>query len=361
MPIPRRLSTAPTRRPADPTRRTARRLAPRAALCAALCAALAGPALATSETGTGAAPDALARSTARFADRVVIPAHERLTEAAGGLVEAASAFDADPDGTGLDAFREAWLSSVTARDYGRAFAFGPVHSLGHDVALGFPTDVAGVERLIESLGETSVADIEARRLTPSLTGLDTIGHLLFARDEPEGFTPATRRYLHALARRVERVATELLDVWRDGHDGRPPFATALATAGAADNHAYLSVEGAAEEIVRGLIDCLDVVVHEDLPAALAGESDRASLARLRATLAGVAAAYREGGVGAWLPPEERAVDTALRRSLDEASAALASDAGPPALERTTDELQRVLTSLEEHVLPTTLPGRASTP
>ena len=139
--------------PAAPTCRSARR----AAAWPALCAVLAGSVFAAPGTEAGAATDALARSTERFAERVVIPAHERLAIATAELVGAAAAFDADPDGTTLDAFREAWLRTAKARARGRAFAFG-------DPFESWATSASSADR--EPLASPSIA----RQATTSTLG-----------------------------------------------------------------------------------------------------------------------------------------------------------------------------------------------
>ena len=321
-----------------------------------------------------AALEAVERSVRTFPERVVLPAHEALAAAATRLAAAAAAFDAAPDATTLETLRRERLRTEVFLARGRAFAFGPTHSLGHDAALLSPVDEAGVALTIAGLDGEDVDELVERPLAPSLGGLGTMAHLLGDASDPAAVTPAARRYLHALARRVERTAHALLDVWRDGHDGHPAFAAALTTAGRPDNLAYLSVDGAAEEIARGLIDTLDVVAGEELPdlarqaESLSSASGAASLAVLRAGVGSVEAAYREAEIGRWLGAGgDGSAAAVIERSLGEAGGAIDAsvasagdaDAVRAALTRAATSLERVRARLEDEALPAPVASAAS--
>ena len=319
---------------------------------------------------------ALTRAVRTFPERVVLPAHESLATATGRLEAAAAAFERTPDDATLDAFRRERLRSAVFLARGRAFAFGPVHSLGLDVALDAPIDEAGIDLTIAALDDESVADIARIRRVPSLGGLGAIDHVLETTDDPGSFTAAERRYLHALAQRVDEAAGALRDVWRDGHDGHPAFASVLTTAGHPGNGAYLSVESAAEEIARGLTDTLDVIVHEELPDvlvrvdSLTSRHGVASLALLEAGIDSVRNAHDGAEIGRWLDAaDDPDTGASVSGALDDASRAVsaaiaaANDAGAArtALERATASLEQARVRLETDTLPLTRPTDHSTP
>ena len=312
------------------------------------CAWHAGASEPESADAAAAAAERSTGSIRDFPTAVVLPAHRRLVAAAASLHDAASAFAAGDDGR-LVELRGAWRDAAAAWAGECAFTFGPVHSLGHAVALDSPIDVAGLERLLELHDEREggggaviradarLATDEIADTTPlaSLGGLGAMSHLLHGADgerRPVTFTAAERARLAALAAGVDRAANELLGAWLDGHEGHPPFAKRLATAGEPDNHAYLSSEAGEAEIVRGLTGCLDVMVHEELPA-LHGESEAVptsastirSLVLLDAALDGARATWNAvPSAGASTPPDADATDADVGRALADASDALAA-------------------------------------
>lgn len=348
----------------------------------AACASDSGFGAGASAPLPDAAPaDAMRASVRAFPESVVLPAHEALVDAADTLVRTAAIYERAPNADVLAALRRARLDTAVALARGRAVAFGPIHSLGLDDALAFPTDPAGVDALLARLDGASVADIERLRLTPSLGGLETIEHVIAGADEgetPAALDPAARRYVHALARGVRRAAIDLRDVWREGHDGHPPFAATFATAGGPDNRAYHSVRAGAEEIVRGIADTLDVLAAEVLPgllepaAPLSGADASASLAPLAGAVTGAGLAWRGARIDGWLAAEGSTTGTSVPRLLDDASSALAdaiaeadaedADGARAALGRAVAPLEQALGVIGSEVMPLTrrpLPPRDS--
>ena len=339
-------------------------------------ALLAGQAVgSTSSTRSQSTPDALHQSVRMFAEAVVIPAHQRLVSTSAALARSAEAFERSPAPAEFEAFHEEWLSTVEVLAQGRAFAFGPIHSLGHDVALDSPTDPDSVALTIEQLENRSAEQIEQLPLRGSLTGLQTIGALLRGHDRPQAFTVTERRYLTALSRRVHRTSTALLDVWRTGHDGHPAFATVLASSGEPGNRAYRSVASGAEEILRGVLNTLDVVVNEELPelhSTLGTQDDSdtsSSLAALRGTLDGISTTYHDTRMNTWFDASTRSAGRTITRFLADASDAVESLAiDPQGLPRArsaiTDarvSLEHAMVLLETHAMPQTRRPNVSAP
>ena len=303
-----------------------------------------------------------------FPDAVIVPFHESLAAATARLAEAGGAFEADADETSLRALRAAWLETAATWAAGQAFSFGPVHSLGHGAALYSPVDAGGVAWLLENVVVTGAEDPEHAMASASVQGLGAMSHLLH--DGPdggraaEGFDAAERAYLRRLTGDARAVAEDLLGVWRDGHEGRAPFAERLATAGEPDHVAYPTAEAGAEEIVRALANRLTVVVDEELPviaeaaAAPTGSDGAIALALLAGTVEGVRAAGGEtSGLGRWLASLDPALAPRLRRSLGDAADAAAAlgdpdaDARLAAVERVGAALEDVRELLGTHALP----------
>ncbi|MEL6556403.1 MAG: imelysin family protein [Cyanobacteria bacterium J06621_11] len=247
-----------------------------------------------------------------FAAAVVIPTYQSMVEKTARLVQASDAFEKMPTAEALLAFNEAWREARLAWAKGSAFEFGPVHSLGYGVAIDAPVDTAGIDRVWARLAEAD--STEGLGAHSSLRGLGAIAHLLedvspaatsseavleavaptaglldavlveatdrdpIKRDLEQGATLswAQRRYLSQLTRQVHTAASRLLSVWQVGWNGYPAYATVLASAGSSDNTAYRSVQSGTEEIIRGLINSLDVVANETLPHLITTATESSS-------------------------------------------------------------------------------------
>ena len=328
--------------------------------------------------------DAMRRANQRFSTAVVVPTYSEFTTQTSQLVTAGDAFAAEPSETTLTALKDAWLAAASSWAKGRAFAFGPIDSLGHNAEMTFPTDVAGIETLLSEAKSYDAEDWEQVSLLPALQGFEAMAYVLYGAegDKPlDAFSAPERLYLQRLALNAHEVSSELLAVWSQGHSGLPGYGTILTTAGEPGNGAYLSVESGAEEIIRGLINCLDVVAHEELPAMIetsesasepASElvSEKAAdapdqsvdLVLLHSTLQGLQAAYLGGagdeamvslllgtdppGLSQWVAMTDNAADTDIQQllstALEEVAKAQTYEDNPQAL---TESLSMAQTSL----------------
>jgi len=303
---------------------------------------IASPALAeapTAQTNAVEHSAAMHELNNTFASAVIIPTYADLVTQTQTLVEAAAAFEADPSELTLYSLRTAWLSSASTWAQGNAFAFGPVHSLGHAAALEFPADPLGIESLmadaaLPASNQTSGAELvnwDAQALLPSVQGFEAIAYLLHGPNDDKSlsdFSDQERHYVAWLARSTRQVSGDLLAVWQLGVDSQPAYETVLASAGEPGNGAYLSPESGTEEIVRGLINTLDVVSHEGLPAILAEpqileqDAGERALKLLHSTLQGVQTAYL-GAVAIESPvtPASVVEESVEKRAVAEAIAA----------------------------------------
>ncbi|MEM8807597.1 MAG: imelysin family protein [Cyanobacteria bacterium P01_G01_bin.38] len=306
----------------------------------------------TREAVAPSRPEAMRQLNQQFSAGVIIPAYQSLTVQTARLAQAGRDFEAEPTEANLSAARAAWLDTASAWAASSAFAFGPVHSLGYSAALEFPSDEAGIETLLRDPAVMDAQTLADLTTLPSLQGFDAIAYLLngaSGNKSLDAFTAYERLYLRHLTTSAHAAATELLEVWQTGWDGYPPYETLLATAGQPGNSAYLSVEAGSEEIVRGIVNCLDVVANEELPALLeeqrqllATAPDLVTLQLLNGSLQSVQTAYlgsppasteksvqSAAGLTYLVTTENEIVDQQIRQSLDIAANGMANAIADP--------------------------------
>lgn len=267
-----------------------------------LSRALVGLAASLLWAGSGYAlePDieiAMRQLNQQFSDEVIIPGYAALDSQMANLVQATQLFEADPTEINLTAARKAWLESVSRWTSSNAVAFGPVHSLGYSAALESPVDEAGIDALLANADETAAVDVAS--LLPSLQGFEAMAYLLDIEGNKTAadFSRQERRYLSALAVRADAVTANILTVWQAGWNSNPAYRTLLSTAGSPENDTYLSVQAGSEEIIRSIINSLEVVSAEELPDILAASvssaesPDAITLKLLTSSLEGIQSAY----------------------------------------------------------------------
>ncbi|ESA39143.1 iron-regulated protein a [Leptolyngbya sp. Heron Island J] len=233
----------------------------------------------------------------QFSTSVIIPGYEALGGQMERLVLATQSFEAEPTEANLAAVRTAWLAAVSSWTSTNTVAFGPVHSLGYSTALEFPADEAGIDTLLATTAETEAFDVES--LLPSLQGFEAMAYLLGTANNKTAadFSNQERRYLSALVVRADGVTTDLLTVWQTGWNSNPAYGTLLSTAGSPGNHLYLSVESGSEEIIRSIVNSLEVISAEELPdileasELLAESPDTTTLQLLSSGIQGIQSAY----------------------------------------------------------------------
>ncbi|MGV2829749.1 imelysin family protein [Myxosarcina sp. GI1(2024)] len=198
-----------------------------------------------------------------FADAVVIPTYQQLVRKSSELEQAVETFTNNPTDRNLEQARETWLKSRHPWEQSEAFAFGPADSLGYDGDLDdWPvnqTDVAAVLNSDESLTLDYVENLQTTQ-----KGFHTIELLLFGTDNDKvvaDFTDRELELLEVLTAAFHQSAVELATSWSEGVAGYPPYREVLATAGDSSNPAYPTVNAAVEEIVQGIIGCLDEVAN----------------------------------------------------------------------------------------------------
>lgn len=278
----------------------------------------------------------LAQLNQQFPQTVILPIYQSLAEQTERLAEAGQAFEQSPNEASLSTFRADWLAAATAWARSQAVAFGPVHSLGHEAALNFPPDEAGIDGLLlEEEDIEAAVDLESTALLPSLQGFEAMAYLLYG-DEGEkaaaDFSRRERQYLRRLATTAQAVAFELVSAWQTGWENYPAYEALLATAGQPGNGAYMTVQSGTEEIVRSTINALAIVADETIPhileapEQLSDPSGSTILQLLDSTVQGIQTAYvgtesedrLAGGIGMWVAAEDEEIDLQIRQSLNAA-------------------------------------------
>lgn len=237
------------------------------------------------EVESGEGRVSLQQVNRQFAAAVVVPTYQAMVEKTSRLVQASHAFEQSPNDETLEAFERALLEARLAWAKGSAFEFGPVHSLGYGVAIDAPIDETGLDRVWSRLETVDGASVEnagslptaLNAAQPALGGLGAVAYLLTT-DSADNLLEATesnavedrfswaqRRHVRDLTESVHTAASRLLSVWQVGWSGYSSYSSTLASAGGVNNAAYLSVQSGTEEIIRGLINSLDVLVGEVLP------------------------------------------------------------------------------------------------
>ncbi|EDX86876.1 hypothetical protein S7335_4583 [Synechococcus sp. PCC 7335] len=330
------------------------------------------------------------RLNQQFSAAVILPVYRSLAERTRQLAVAGQTFEQAPSEASLEIFRAAWLEAASAWARSQAVAFGPVHSLGHSVALDFPLDQAGIDGLLADIPKAKgTIDLESVTLQPSLQGFEAMAYLLYGDERNKiasDFSVRERQYLRRLAVTAANVSSELLSAWQVGWNGYAAYDTLLATAGQPDNGAYMTVESGTEEIVRSAINALDKTVSEIIPSLLEtseqlnGSSGRIALQLLISTVQGIQIAYegaterlavksvqlvrtekeqkefkRAGGIGQWVEAEDQEIDRQIRQSLEVTLEQLEEAAINPvdieALSHAQLALTAVKSRLEQNMLP----------
>lgn len=201
-----------------------------------------------------------------FADKVVIPTYQELVKHAEHLSTAVSAFVKNPTEDTLKSAQEAWLMTRTPWEQSEAFAFGPASSLGYDGDLDdWPVNETDVVAILQNKAEINPETIKSLQTTQK--GFHTIEYLLFGVNndkQASDFTPQELQLLQQLTIAFEQTAQDLTQSWAKGVNTNPPYQQVLATAGETNNPAYPTIQAGIEEIVQGIIGCLDEVANEKI-------------------------------------------------------------------------------------------------
>ena len=356
---------------------------------------LANPTVSTDEQQTGSSSGTLvsaeADSTASsqlvsaFADQVIVATYEELVARSAGLVESMNAFVSDPSEQTLQAAQEAWAATRFPWEQSEAFAFGPAESLGYDGDLDdWPVNESDVMAVING-GDELTSDYIAT-LQTTQKGFHAIEFILFGTDNDktvEDFSERELAYLQAATIAFDQTANNLLQSWVEGVDGNPAYREVLATAGSSDNPAYLTANAGVEEILQGMLGCLDEVANVKIgeplatkdPLDLESRFSQTTLNDLQNNILSVKSAYlgtvsemesssaaATQSLSALVSQQDPALDERIKNEIQAAIDALAAIPGPieTNLEDTTAATQmetakvailQVFETLETEVLP----------
>lgn len=203
---------------------------------------------------------------ASFANTVVVPKYQQFAADTAALSLALETFATNPSEDSLTAAREAWIESRAAWEVTESFAFGPAGSLGYDGAMdSWPINETDIQKILASSDPLTPEAVA--KLQDTQKGMHAIEYLLFGQqnDKPLAeFSDRQRDYLNALGQDLQRVSTALLESWEKGVNGQLAYQEVLAKAGEPDNTIYPTVAAGAQEMVVGLVECLNEVAVEKL-------------------------------------------------------------------------------------------------
>ncbi|SKB11332.1 Iron-regulated protein A [Planktothrix sp. PCC 11201] len=211
-------------------------------------------------------PDRTTLVVSHFADQVVIPTYQQLVKEAGELSKAVNEFVENPTQKTLKATQKAWVATRSPWEQSEAFAFGPAESLGYDGDLDdWPVNETDVVAIINSQDEITLESV--KKLQTTQKGFHTIEYLLFGLDSQktaQNFSKRELKLLQNLTVAFNESANNLTKSWAEGVNGNPAYREVLATAGIQNNPAYPTPQAAVEEILQGMLGCLDEVANEKI-------------------------------------------------------------------------------------------------
>jgi predicted lipoprotein len=203
---------------------------------------------------------------AAFADQVVLPKYQAFSTATADLAKTLKAFADTPNDATLTAARDAWKTTRSGWEKTESFAFGPAGSLGYDGAMdSWPVNETDVKKILDS--KEPLTPDNVAKMQDGQKGMHTIEYLLFGlRNDKKlsQFTERDRQYLSALGQDLSRVSVALLESWKTGVNDQPAYREVIATAGEENNGTYTTVPAGAQEMVTGILDCINEVAAEKL-------------------------------------------------------------------------------------------------
>ncbi len=169
-------------------------------------------------------PNAYARANAALIENHVLPRYRLLAEATGAFDDAAMAFCAGPDPTGLETARQRYHDAMDAWTRIQHLSFGPVELYLRGYRFYFWPEARG--RIGRAVAELLSAD-DAEALTPdrfvrasvAAQGLPAAEYLLYG-GAAETWDGASRRcaMLIAVSGNMRRMADGIVADWQEGDD-----------------------------------------------------------------------------------------------------------------------------------------------
>jgi putative iron-regulated protein len=300
----------------------------------------------TSSESTASQPEEL-KFISDFPDQVVIPTYELLVQKSKVLKTAVDAFVATPNDTTLKAAQTAWIETRLPWEKSEAFAFGPAESLGYDGDLDdWPVNETDLKAVLA--GSEPITPEKIKSLQTTQKGFHSIELLLFGTNNNKkaaDFSAREQEYLKQLTAAFDQTANDLVASWSKGIDGKPAYKTVLATAGQADNEAYPTPQAAKEEIVQGIIGCLDEVGNEKIGVPLKAKTtddlesrySYNSAADFKSNLIGAQNAYlgkapdaeaSDASLSTWVAKKDANLDAQIKKEMQAAIDAVAAIPSP---------------------------------
>lgn len=314
-----------------------------------------------------------------FTDRVVIPTYQLLNKKAAELDKAVDILTSKPSDVNLKAAQKAWIETRSPWEQGETFAFGPAEALGYDGDLDdWPVNQTDVTAVLKSKDKIT-PEYVAKKLQTTQKGFHTIELLLFGENNNKKaaqFMPRELELLKSLTKAFQQTATDLETSWTQGVDGKPAYRQVLATAGTSSNSIYPTSKAAIEEIIQGMIGCLDEVANEKIGKPLKTKQNitfesrfsHNSLGDFKNNILGVQNAYlgkisngaaSENSIGSLVAKADPQLDRQVQQEITTAIAALDAIPNPIEPKISTSETTTKMQSAQQAIqtLFETLEGR----
>lgn len=194
-----------------------------------------------------------------FANTVVLATYTDLDTAAGELLRAVQALEADTTSAHLESAQQAWIAARVPWEQSEAFLFGPVDTQGLDPALdSWPVDYVNLQAVLDS-GDALTFEFVSQ-LEDTQKGFHTIEFLLFREGDQRQASDITDRelaYLVSTTESLKESTAQLRLAWApEGED----FSSAVSQAGVRST-IYPSQSAAVQEIINGMIVIADEVAN----------------------------------------------------------------------------------------------------
>ncbi len=198
-----------------------------------------------------------------YADRVVIPTYQLLSQRAQGLRAAVDTLAAAPGEANLTAARTAWVATRVPWEQSEAHLFGPVSAAGYDPAMdSWPVNRTDLDAVLASGNALTQAYVAG--LPEEQKGFHTLEYLLWGENGAKPASALTAReleYARALAAELVQVTGDLAASWTSGVGGAGAFRAVFVDAGTGGNLSYPSLSSAAQEILVGMSGICDEVAN----------------------------------------------------------------------------------------------------
>ncbi len=216
-----------------------------------------------------------------LSEAVVVPAYERLAEAAARLPTDVGAFCERPTPESYERGLAAFDAAMDAWQRAQPIVFGPVSWDGRAARIEFWPDKNGVgarqlRKALAAMDPELVAPGGLEGKSVALQNLAALERLLFGHGEPlaAGGGSEEDRYACALATAIARFQAGLTAALRDDWTGPEGYLEAVVRAGAGNAH-YAAADEASKDLLKSMAGALDTAIQLKIERPLGSSPKKA--------------------------------------------------------------------------------------